>query len=153
MSPHEARVAERSPEEIEQEAARSGSLSRVCARDLPNSIAGRKCRLKKSSVSCRHGSRQLPRNLRPLAIQDLEDAVTFIAANDARAAERLGNALIDQARILTTFPELGRTVPEFPTWLSRNRLSSVPHHLSCRPERKLMEIARFWHAARGLPEV
>lgn len=89
----------------------------------------------------------------PRAIQDLEDAVTFIAANDAKAAERLGNALIDQAKILTTFPDLGRSVPGFPDGYREIVFRSYRIIYRVDRRRKMIELARFWHAARGTPEV
>ncbi len=89
----------------------------------------------------------------PRAIQDLEDAVTFIAANDAQAAERLGNALIDQAKILTTFPELGRRVPEFQDGSREIVFRSYRIIYRVDRGRKMIEIARFWHVTRGTPEV
>ena len=49
--------------------------------------------------------------LSPRAIQDLKEIVRYTSFDNAKAAERLGYALIDAALSLATFPERGRLVP------------------------------------------
>jgi toxin ParE1/3/4 len=88
------------------------------------------------------------------ALSDLERIVAFIALDNAVAAERLGNQLLDAALSLTHFPERGRMVPEFRRPQLREivfrsyriiyRVNSADHSL---------EIVRFWHAARGFPRI
>ena len=48
--------------------------------------------------------------LSPRSIQDLEEIVSYISLDDAIAAERFGNALIDAALALAVFPDRGRPV-------------------------------------------
>jgi plasmid stabilization system protein ParE len=88
------------------------------------------------------------------ALIDLERIVAYIALDDVVAAERMGNQLLDAAMSLATFPERGRIVPEFPRPNLREivfrsyriiyRVNSVDNSL---------EIVRFWHGARGFPQV
>jgi toxin ParE1/3/4 len=48
--------------------------------------------------------------LSPLALEDVEQIVTYIAQNDAAAAERLGHRLLDQAETLRYLPHRGGNV-------------------------------------------
>lgn len=50
--------------------------------------------------------------LTPQSINDLREAVTFIAQHNPERARTFGNELIDRALSLATFPERGRVVPE-----------------------------------------
>jgi toxin ParE1/3/4 len=84
----------------------------------------------------------------PQALADLEEAVRYIAREDAEAAERIGNALIDRVLILKEYPELGsafRKRPGIRTLISR------PYIIFYRPveSQERVEILRYWHAARG----
>ena len=45
--------------------------------------------------------------LSPLALEDLEEIVRYIAADDPAAAERLGTRLFDQAETLCRLPHRG----------------------------------------------
>jgi plasmid stabilization system protein ParE len=88
------------------------------------------------------------------ALSDLEQIVVYIARHDADAAARLGNQLVDAAVSLNTLPERGRMVPEFQRAELREivfrsyriiyRVSTAERHV---------EIVRFWHAARGFPQI
>jgi toxin ParE1/3/4 len=92
--------------------------------------------------------------LSPDALIDLERIVAYIALDDVVAAERIGNQLLDAAMSLATFPERGRVVPEFLRPQLREiifrsyriiyRMNTVDNGL---------EIVRFWHAARGFPQI
>jgi toxin ParE1/3/4 len=92
--------------------------------------------------------------LSPRAIQDLSHIVRYIAADNPAAAERLGNALIDAALSLATLPERGRLVPEFDDGVTRELVLS-PYRIIYRfiPEQRVVWVSRFWHAARGTPEL
>jgi plasmid stabilization system protein ParE len=92
--------------------------------------------------------------LSPSSESDLEDIVSYIARHNPDAALRLGNALIARAELLAQFPELGRQVPEF----YRNDLRELVHRsyriiYRVNHDSQLIEIVRFWHAARGLPHI
>jgi plasmid stabilization system protein ParE len=47
------------------------------------------------------------------ALQDLDQIAGFIAVDNADAADRLVTRVFAKAKLLETFPELGRHVPEF----------------------------------------
>jgi len=87
-------------------------------------------------------------------LSDLEIIVAYIAPHNAVAAGRLGNQLLDAALSLRTFPERGRTVPEF----RRPELREIifrSYRIIYRMNHadQSLEIVRFWHAARGFPHI
>jgi plasmid stabilization system protein ParE len=90
----------------------------------------------------------------PSAEADLQDIVTYIARHNSEAAARIGFALIARAESLATFPERGRVVPEF----SRPDLRELSYSsyrviYRIKQEKGCVDIVRFWHAARGLPQI
>lgn len=93
--------------------------------------------------------------LAPLAIQDLAEAVSYIAADNPRAAERFGRALINQTKLLSSFPEIGRFVPEFSPNSGAREIIFRSYRIIYRLDhsQKTAEVSRFWHAARGAPEI
>jgi len=90
----------------------------------------------------------------PRAIQDLQEIVRYISFDNPKAAERFGYALIDAALSLATFPERGRFVPEFDDGMTREIIYS-PYRIVYRikQEQRAVWVSRFWHAARGTPEI
>ena len=92
--------------------------------------------------------------LSPRAIRDLERIVRYIAPHNRRAAEELGQALINKTKALGEFPELGRRVPEFANDDIRE-LVFRSYRIVYRLNRQLMtaEVSRFWHGARGTPDL
>ena len=72
----------------------------------------------------------------PASRDDLHDIVVFISRDDAEQAMTFGYRLISETDKLQTFPEIGRVVPI---------VYRINH------ERKLCEITRIWHSARGTP--
>ncbi len=91
--------------------------------------------------------------LSPLAVQDLAEIVTFIASNNPPAAERFGRMLVQKTRLLVTFPELGRVIPELGPAEQARELVHRTYRIIYRVDhaRRRVEVARFWHAARGKP--
>ena len=90
----------------------------------------------------------------PSARADLESIVRFIARQNADAAARVGYELIVRAEGLAQFPEMGRVVPEFKRPDLREvvcRSYRIIHRV--RRDREQIEIVRFWHAARGFPQI
>ena len=90
----------------------------------------------------------------PVARDDLRDIVRFIARDSPQRAESFAYRLMAQADMLQEHPEIGRTVPE----LHRDTIREIifkPYRIVYRVshERKAVEIARVWHAARGTPDV
>jgi plasmid stabilization system protein ParE len=96
----------------------------------------------------------VPVILTPQSQDDLREIVSFIARDNPSQAMKFGYALIDKALSLDTFPERGRTVPEL-------QLESVREiiHGSYRIIYELLHdpdavfVLRFWHAARGAPQI
>jgi toxin ParE1/3/4 len=92
--------------------------------------------------------------LTPQSQEDLGEIASFIARDNPNQALRFGNALIDKALSIGTFPERGRIVPEL-------QLESVREiiHGSYRIIYELLQnpdavfVLRFWHAGRGVPEI
>jgi len=80
--------------------------------------------------------------------------VRYIARDNPPAAVQLGLALIEKTKELAKWPELGRVVPEFDDPKIRE-LILKPYRIVYRVDSKagVIGIARFWHAARGLPEL
>jgi plasmid stabilization system protein ParE len=90
----------------------------------------------------------------PRAIIDLEEMVRYIAQDDPQAAAKLGYALIEKTHVLGDWPELGRVVPEFGDPAIRE-LILRPYRIVYRIDvaKRIIGVARFWHAARGQPEL
>ena len=88
----------------------------------------------------------------PAARDDLHDIVIFIARDNPERAMSFGYELISQTDRLQGFPEIGRMVPEYRNANIRELIFS-PYRLVYRinHHRKLCEIARVWHSARGIP--
>jgi toxin ParE1/3/4 len=70
------------------------------------------------------------------------------------AAERFVGSLFQVVERLAAFPESGRVVPEFGDPSIREVIRR-PCRIVYRVDRtkQVIEIARVWHAARGIPEV
>ncbi len=90
----------------------------------------------------------------PSAQTDLEDIVRYVARHNSDAAARLGYELITRSEDLAAFPEIGRVVPEFRNPDLREvicRSYRVIYRLRRSDGR--IDIVRFWHGARGFPQV
>ena len=90
--------------------------------------------------------------LSPLAVRDLAEIITFIAADKPVAAEKFGRALVEKTRLLATFSELGRFVPEDS---GARELVHRSYRIIYRVDhpRRRVEVSRFWHGARGTPQI
>ncbi len=88
----------------------------------------------------------------PQAVAELESAVRFIANDNPEAAMRVGNALIDRVSILESFPLIGSPYPKRP---GVRKLVSRLYIIFYRPrlEENYVDILRYWHGARGEPEL
>jgi toxin ParE1/3/4 len=92
--------------------------------------------------------------LSPSARADLRNIVRYISFDAPDRALQFGMFLISRTRLLAQSPELGRVVPEFEDSLIREivvRSYRVVYRLD--ESRHLVEVVRFWHAARGTPEI
>jgi len=90
----------------------------------------------------------------PAARDDLHDIVVFIARDNPNRAMSFAYELISETDDLQEFPELGRIVPEYRSDNTRE-IVFRPYRIVYRVdhERKLCQIARVWHSARGIPQL
>ncbi len=92
--------------------------------------------------------------LTPQSIGDLEAIVTFIAKDNPERARTFGNELIDRALSVATFPGRGRVVPEIGEPAVREIIhGSYRIIYEIFPESASIFVLRFWHGARGEPEI
>lgn len=92
--------------------------------------------------------------LAPSARRDLRDIVRYISLDSPERAVQFGQFLVSCTKRLAEFPEIGRVVPEFGDPFVREivvrsyRVIYRVDHADCR-----VDVARFWHGARGTPEI
>jgi toxin ParE1/3/4 len=90
----------------------------------------------------------------PSAQSDLSDIVSYVARHNPEAAVRLGHELIARAELLAQFPELGCRVREYNRPELRELIYRSYRIIYRLPvDQRAVEIVRFWHAARGFPQV
>lgn len=90
----------------------------------------------------------------PRARKDLQEIVHYIArgSGSSNVAERFGTSLLEKALSLTFSPERGRVVPE----LSLPNVREIifkSYRIVYRVSGTSVQILRFWHAARGTPDL
>ncbi len=92
--------------------------------------------------------------LSPPALSDLEEIVRYIAVDNLPAAARFGALLLAEAEAIGLKPETGRMVPEFKVPEIRERIfRSIRIVYRVDAAQNRVVIARFWHGARGKPEL
>ena len=90
----------------------------------------------------------------PTARFDLREIFAYIAEDDPSAAGKFIRSVFHAVERLSSFPESGRVVPEFDDPTIREVIRRP-----CRIVYRIkagsgaIEIARVWHAARGIPEL
>lgn len=90
----------------------------------------------------------------PAARLDFWEILSYIADSDPGAAHEFGRKLLGTVGRLPDFPQSGRIVPEFNDPMIREVIRKpcrVVYRL--KSEEQLVQIARIWHAARGIPEL
>jgi toxin ParE1/3/4 len=90
----------------------------------------------------------------PTARLDLREIFAYIAEDDPAAAGKFIRSLFGAVERLPYFPESGRIVPEFRDPRIREvirRPCRIVYRIKANGG--LIEIARVWHAARGIPEL
>jgi plasmid stabilization system protein ParE len=92
--------------------------------------------------------------LTPRAQQDLRSVTKFIAEHDRDAAQKFGYKLVEVSLSLNRMPERGRVVPEFDDRTIRE-LIHRSYRIIYQVDRTLgmVCVLRFWHAARGEPNL
>lgn len=86
----------------------------------------------------------------PASRDDLRDIISFISRDSPSRAESFAYRLIAETDKLQNFSEVGRVVPEYRDPTVREiiiRSYRIVYRVD--HERKLVEIVRVWHAARG----
>ena len=92
--------------------------------------------------------------LSPRAVQDLREIVRYISFDNPIRAESFGRELTAKTRTLASFPQIGRVVPEFDEPDIREIIhKSYRIVYRVQPEKRMIEVSRFWHGARGIPNV
>lgn len=92
--------------------------------------------------------------LTPQSQDDLCEIVSFIAKDNPQRAKSFGYELINRALTLNELPERGRVVPE----ISDPCVREIVHHpyriiYEIFPGQNVVFVLRFWHGARGKPEI
>ena len=92
--------------------------------------------------------------LTPQSQADLAHIVRYIARNNPEQARAFGNLLIDKALSIGPLPERGRVVPELNV-LSVREIIHGPYRIIYEifQDPTVVYVLRFWHAARGAPEI
>ena len=90
----------------------------------------------------------------PSARLDLKDLASYIAESRPEVARRFVQSVFKTIEHLNDFPESGRMLPEFNDPNLREVIRK-PCRIVYRIKVKqsIIEIARIWHAARGIPEI
>jgi plasmid stabilization system protein ParE len=88
----------------------------------------------------------------PRAHARLGEIVRFIAQDDAQAAVRFGDYLVDRSESLANFPELGTPYRKRPN-VRRLLCKSYLIYYRLRPKEQVIEIMDFWHTARREPPI
>lgn len=92
--------------------------------------------------------------LSPSARADLRDIVRYISLDAPDRALEFGRFLVSHTKNLARFPELGRVVPEFgDNFIREIIVRSYRVIYRVNNSENLVEVARFWHAARGIPQI
>jgi toxin ParE1/3/4 len=90
----------------------------------------------------------------PRAREDLKVIVRFIGRENPAAAVRFGRLLIERALSLEDLPLRGRVVPELNESTIRELVfKSYRIIYQVSEGDRSVAILRFWHAARGTPEI
>lgn len=90
----------------------------------------------------------------PRAQLDLKGIQRYISFDAPQAALRFTHRLFSKQKILGTHPEIGRIVPEINNRTMREIIVGNYRVIyGVDYSRKKITIIRYWHAARGVPDV
>lgn len=85
----------------------------------------------------------------PQADRQMGEAAAFMAADRPLAARRWLERVLEQVRLLATFPDSGRVVPELESGEIRELLVN-PYRVVYRRSFDQVEIVTVWHMRREL---
>jgi plasmid stabilization system protein ParE len=92
--------------------------------------------------------------LSPSARRDLADIVRYISLDAPERAIEFGQILVMKIKSLGQFPEMGKVVPEFEDLVIREIVvQSYRVIYRVNHESQKIEVIRFWHGRRGMPEL
>jgi len=90
----------------------------------------------------------------PSARLDLKELASYIGEFRPKAAARFVQQVFQTVGHLADFPESARVVPEFGDPSSREVIRKPCRIVyRVRDQEHTVEIARVWHAARGMPQL
>ena len=86
------------------------------------------------------------------ALTDLAELIGHIADDDADAASRFGNALLNHVDLLSRFPRMGSAIRH------RSRVRKLVHspvvvYYWIRENKRTVEILQFRHGSRTAPDL
>ena len=88
------------------------------------------------------------------ALQDLKSICDYIAMDNPNAANNVGAEIIERAEVLKNFPDLG---PFYPRKTGNRYREVVFSHYrilyKTSKKKKIVQIVRIWHGARGEPKL
>lgn len=85
------------------------------------------------------------------ALKDLAEIIGYFAEDDAEAAGRFGNSLLDHIELLKNFPHAGSRVRERPR-VRKLAHSPIVVYYQLREDKHLVEILHLRHASRRPPK-
>ena len=90
----------------------------------------------------------------PRAQRDLRNIKRYISVYSFQVAERFCQKLVAKTEVLEVHPEIGRMVPSFAS-RSLREIIVGNYRVIYRVDllAKQIEMIRYWHAARGIPEI
>ena len=88
------------------------------------------------------------------AIEELAQAVRYIASRDPVAARRIGEAILKKVGILASFPRFGRVYSK----LDREEVREIPFPpyriiYQVKDSESSVRILKIWHGAQQEPEL
>jgi plasmid stabilization system protein ParE len=90
----------------------------------------------------------------PSARLDLRELSSYIAESRPRASAGFVKNVFRTVEHLADFPKSGRVVPEFSDPNIREVIRKPCRIVyRVRPQERIVEIVRVWHAARGIPQL
>ena len=86
------------------------------------------------------------------ALIGLDKIVEFIHNDNAAAAERFGQALLNHVDLLAVFPRIGEPVARRP---GMRKILPTPIWVYHRihEDKQIVEVIRFWHGSRRPPKL
>jgi plasmid stabilization system protein ParE len=84
------------------------------------------------------------------ALNDLAEIIGYIAEDDAEAAERFGNSVLDHIELLSRFPRMGSNIRKR-AQVRKLSHSPVAVYYRVREDDRVIEILHLRHASRTPP--